>query len=81
MNVRTLSGESKFGELTHLSERYGIDVICIQEHKIYHPGENMKYYNMGDGWTLATSSAEKACNNATIRGIVCSLAQWPTGHC
>ena len=69
MNVRTLSGESKFGELTHLSERYGIDVICIQEHKIYHPGENMKYYNMGDGWTLATSSAEKACNNATIRGI------------
>ena len=66
MNVPTLNGESKFGELTHLSERYGIDVTCIQEHKIYHPGENMKHCNMGNGWTLATSSAEKACNNATI---------------
>ena len=26
MNPRTLNGESKFGELTHLSERYGIAV-------------------------------------------------------
>ena len=26
MNSRTLNGESKFGELTHLSERYGIAV-------------------------------------------------------
>ena len=69
MNVWTLNGESKFGESTHISERYGIDVTCIQEHKLYHPGENMKYHNMGNGWTLATSSAEKACNNATIRGI------------
>ena len=29
----------------------------------------MKYHNMGNGWTLVTSSAEKTCNNATIRGI------------
>ena len=69
INVRTLNGESKFGELTHLSKKYGIDVTCIQEHKICHPGDNMKYDNMGNGWTLVTSSAEKACNNATIRGI------------
>ena len=69
MNVRTLNGESKFGEITQLSEKYGIDVTCIQEHKIYHPGENMKYHNMSNGWTLVTSSGEKTCNNATIRGI------------
>ena len=69
MNVRTLNGETKFGELTHLSEKYGIDVTCIQEHKIYHPGENMKYHNMSNRWTLVTSSAEKACNNANIGGI------------
>ena len=29
----------------------------------------MIYHNMGNGWTLATSSAEKTSNNATIRGI------------
>ena len=69
MNIRTLNGESKFGELTHLSEKYGIDVTCIQEHKIYHPGENVKYHNMGNGWSLVTSSVEKAYNNATIHGI------------
>ena len=45
MNVQMLNGESKFGESTHLSKTYGIDVTCIQEHKIYHPGENMKYHN------------------------------------
>ena len=69
MNVRMLNGESKFEELTHLSEKYGIDVTCIQEHKIYHPGENVKYHNMSNGWSLVTSSAEKAYNNATIYGI------------
>ena len=68
MNVQIPNCESKFRELTHLSERYGIDVTCILEHKIYHPGENMKYKNMDNEWTLVISSAEKACNNATIRG-------------
>ena len=29
----------------------------------------MIYHNMGNGWTLVTSSAEKTSNNATIRGI------------
>ena len=79
MNVRTLNGESKFRELTHLSEKYGTDITCIQEHKIYHPGKNMKYHNMGNGWTLVTSSAEKACNNLTIRGIgmfLSPMAYW-----
>ena len=49
MNVQIPNCESKFRELTHLSERYGIDVTCILEHKIYHPGKNMKYKNMDNG--------------------------------
>ena len=78
MNVRTLNGKSKFGEITHLSEKYGIDVTCIQEHKIYHPGENMKYHNMGNGWTALL---KRPATMPLYVILVCSLAPWPTGHC
>ena len=35
----------------------------------------MKYHKIGNGWTLVTSSAEKACNHATICGIGMFLSQ------
>ena len=56
-------------ELTYLSSKYNIDITCIQEHKLYHPEETIRYCNTGNGWTVVTSSAEKATNNATIRGV------------
>ena len=68
-NTRTLKGEMKLGELTALSAKYEIDVTCIQEHRIYHEDIDIKYEKMGKGWSLVTSSAEKAENNSTIRGV------------
>ena len=68
-NVNTLSGEKKKGELIAMSEMFKVDVTSIQEHRIYHPDEKIQHHDMGKGWMLITSSAEKADNNATIRGV------------
>ena len=68
-NVNTLSGGKKKGELIAMSEMFKVDVTSIQEHRIYHPDEKTQHHDMGKGWMLITSSAEKADNNATIRGV------------
>ena len=62
-NVNTLSGEKKKGELIAISEKFKVDVTSIQEHRIYHPDEKIQHHDMGKGWMLITSSAEKADNN------------------
>ena len=68
-NVQTLNSLSKMGEITALAEEQSIDIICIQEHRIFHEDINIRHENMGKGWMLLTSSAEKAENNSTIRGV------------
>ena len=69
-NTRTLNKSTvKLGELTALSEKHSIDVTCVQEHRIYHDDINIKHEEMGKGWKLITSLAEKANNNATVRGV------------
>ena len=35
-NVRSLKSKEKMGELTALAEEKRIDILCIQEHHIYH---------------------------------------------
>ena len=69
INIRSLRNNHKLYELTYLSSKYNIDITCIQEHKLYHPEETIRYCNTGNGWTLVTSPAEKATNNATIRRV------------
>ena len=68
-NARTLNSPLKLGEITALSEKLGLEAVCIQEHRIHHEDINIRYHNMGKGWIMATSSAEKGENNSTIRGI------------
>ena len=68
-NTRTLRDIIKPNELAYLAEKYEIDVMCIQEHRIYHDDVNIKYHDIGKGWVLVTSSATKAENNATIGGV------------
>ena len=68
-NVNTLNSLTKMGEITSCAEQQGIDVICIQEHRVFHEEINIHHQKMGNGWMLLTSSAEKADNNATIRGV------------
>ena len=68
LNCRTLSLVKRIGELTASAEKYCIDVICIQEHHIFHDDNDIKHV-MENNWMLLTSSAEKALNNSTVRGV------------
>ena len=68
LNCRTLSLAERIGELTASAEKYCIDVICIQEHHIFHDDNDIKHV-MENNWMLLTSSAEKALNNSTVRGV------------
>ena len=65
-NATTLKKEMKAFELTHLAEKYELDVMCTQEHTIQHDDINIKYQNMAKGWMLVTSSATKTQYNATM---------------
>ena len=69
INIRPLRNNYKIYELTYVSSKYNIDIACIQEDKLYHPEETIRYCNTENGWTLVTSPAEKTTNNATIRGV------------
>ena len=63
-----MNGQASQGEITAMSEKYQIDVTCIQEHKIHHPEETVRHQDLGNGWMISTSSAKKAQSNATLRG-------------
>ena len=78
-NCRTLmSSIGRTGELTALAQKQNIDAICIQEHRIYHDDIELKNHDMKKGWVMITSSAEKATNNSTIRGVGLLLS--PKAH-
>ena len=68
-NARTLSAEANQFEMVSLVEKLGIEVLCVQEHRIYHEDVTIKTHNMGSAWRLMTSSATKAANNTTIGGV------------
>ena len=53
---------------------FGIDIIAIQEHRFYHPDDNLKYHDVGS-YQLVTSSASKNSVNATVGGIGFLLSQ------
>ena len=69
IHVQTLNGQVRQGEITTMSEKYQIDVTCIQKHRIHHPEESIKNQDLGNDCMITTSSAEKAENNATVRGV------------
>ena len=68
-NCRTLSSVKKLGELTASAQEYNIDIVCIQEHRILHEDTVIRHHVLKNKWVLLTSSADKALNNATIRGV------------
>ena len=67
-NVRTLNRIGQLPEQTASAIEHKIDIICIQEHRYTHT-EDIKYYETGNGWTLATVSAWKNSVNATVGGV------------
>ena len=78
LNCRTLNDNEKKGELTALAQEHHLDIVCIQEHRIYHEDVDIKFHDMNKGWVLITSSAQKATNNSTIRGVGILLS--PNAH-
>ena len=67
-NTRTLSPTGRFEELVSNSISYDNDIIAVQEHRYYHPNENLKYHKL-DQFQLITSSATKNSINATVGGV------------
>ncbi|XP_029654053.1 uncharacterized protein LOC115227321, partial [Octopus sinensis] len=55
-------------ELGANAESHGIDIIAVQEHRLYHPDNILKYHQVGS-YQLVTSSASKNTVNSTVGGI------------
>ena len=68
-NVLSLSKLNQVSELVYSALQNDIDIICIQEHRFYHPDLDLKYNDVGRGWTLISASAWKNSTNATIGGV------------
>ena len=49
-NVRTLKNSSNIGELIACAEKYNIDIIGIQEHRIHHDDTDIKYHHLNKSW-------------------------------
>lgn len=67
-NANTLSPNGRLTELILNAKKQSTDVIAIQEHRLYHPDDNLKSHTV-NGYQLVTCSATKNSVNATIGGI------------
>ena len=67
-NARTLNKIGQLPELNASAIEHNIDIICIQEYRYTHC-EDIKYYDTGNKWMLATVSAWKNSVNATVGGV------------
>ena len=66
-NTRTLGPLGRLDELGANAEFQNIDIIAIQEHRLYHPNQMTKYHTVGS-YQLVTSSASKNTQNSTVHG-------------
>ncbi len=70
INTRTLRSPHKQLELCALTQRYNIDVVGIQEHRIVHNDNNeIQYENLTDGYQLITLSAWRNTIGAAVGGV------------
>ena len=67
-NVRTLLQSSRLSELVLNAKKQHIDIISIQEHRLFHEDDDILYHKVGD-FTLATASCYKNSVNASIGGV------------
>ena len=65
-NVRTLQLAHQIPELIATAITFHIDVINVQEHRLFHDDVILKYHDFGKGWTFVSASATKNARNATI---------------
>ena len=68
-NVRTLLSIKQMSELFAIAVTYHIDVVNVQEHRFYHEDIDLKYHELGNGWTFISASTFKNTGNSTIGGV------------
>lgn len=66
-NVRTLNGPSQLNELVLSMSNHSIDIIALQEHRIFHPNDTL-LYSSNSSFQLVTSSATKELCKRIYRG-------------
>ena len=64
-----MNREKQISEIIASAEELSIDIISIQEHRLYHNDVNIKQHDLPGKWTLLTSSAWKNSMNSTIGGV------------
>jgi exonuclease III len=69
LNTRTLNPVGRVEELSHLAMTHNIDVVCIQDHKFYHPDDDLQYHKKIQGQQLITASCWKNSINASVGGV------------
>ena len=69
LNTRTLNPNGRAEELSLLSKTHNIDVICLQDHKFYHPNDDLKYHKKIEGQQIITVSCWKNSINASVGGV------------
>lgn len=57
----TLNSPGLIEKLIHCADPHNINVVCIQEHRLYHTEEELKYQKL-QGYELITCSARKKTN-------------------
>jgi hypothetical protein len=67
-NARTPSQPHNIGELTVAANKYGIDVVCIQEHRIVHEAD-VDFTKVSEHYSLIKSSATRNFTGASIGGV------------
>ena len=68
-SLRTLQSIKQMSELISIAVTYHIDVINLQEHRFDHEDIDLKYHELGNGWTFISASALKNTGNTTIGGV------------
>ena len=69
LNTRTLNPTGRTEELAFLASTHNIDVICLQDHKFYHPDDETQYHKKQLNHQLLTASCWKNQVNASVGGV------------
>lgn len=78
-NIRTLGRHGRLDELLECTKTQNIDILAIQEHRLYHPKDVLKYHQAGS-FQFITSSATKNSNNSSVGGVGFLLSSKATNN-
>jgi hypothetical protein len=68
LKISTFNGPSQLNELVLSMSKNSIDIIALEEHRIFHPDDSL-LYSSKPSFQLITSSATKNSVNTSVGGI------------